>query len=495
VSDLLPLLVAVPLLGALAPLVVGVRRPGAVRRVTAAVLVVHLGVATAAVWGVVADGALSYVVGGLPAAYGIGLRLDAVSSAFVLLVAVASAAAHLAVRADPTGPTDSLWLLLVAGLTGVCVTADVFNLYVFLEISGLAAYALVASRRGAAAALAALNYLLVGTVGATLYLLGVGYAYVATGTLSMAALRVELAAAGYDSPLVVAAFVLVALGLSVKVALFPVHVWKPDAYRTAPTDVSVLLAALGSTVAGYALVRVTFDVFTASFLAAAPLVGSALTAAGLVSVLAGGYLTLRQTNLQRLFAYSSVLQFGLVVVGVGLATPAAVTGALVLLLGHAVAKGSLFAAAGAFERRYGAKTLADYAGLGRESPVLATAVAVLFASLVGLPPTAGFAGKWYVALGAVASGSWVAAAVVVLSTLLSLAYAGRIVERLFLAEGDQVGAVAADGGTDDASDGPDATSVRRTVALVVVAAFVVVVAGLASTALSAWFAPVVEGWL
>ena len=487
-SDLLPLLVAVPLLGALLPLVVGVGRPDAVGRVTAAVLLVHLGVAAAAVWGVVTGGALSYVVGGLPAAYGIGLRLDAVSSAFVLLVAVVSAAAHLAVRTDPTGPTDSLWLLLVAGLTGVCVTADVFNLYVFLEISGLAAYALVASRRGATAALAALNYLLAGTVGATLYLIGVGYAYVATGTLSMATLRVELAGAGYDSPLVVAAFVLVTLGLGVKIALFPVHGWKPDAYRAAPADVSVLLAALGSTVAGYALVRVTFDVFTASFLAAVPLVGAALTVIGLVSVVVGGYLTLRQTNLQRLFAYSSVLQFGLVVAGVGLATPAAVTGALVLLLGHAVAKGSLFAAAGVFERRYGAKTLADYAGLGRESPVLGVSVAVLFASLVGLPPTAGFAGKWYVALGAVASASWVAAAVVVLSTLLSLAYAGRIVECLFLAESDSAGVAVADGGPDD-------LSVRRAVALVAVAAGFVVVAGLTSTALSAWFAPVVGGWL
>jgi multicomponent Na+:H+ antiporter subunit D len=484
--DLLPLLVAVPLVGSLVPFAVSSARPALARAATGALLAAQVVLAAVVVAVVGAGGPLTYVVGDLPAAVGIGLLVDRVSALFVLLVAVAGAGFAL-VRVEPTGPSDSLWLLLVAGLTGVCITADVFNLYVFLEISGLAAYALVATRRDATAALAALQYLLVGTVGATFYLLGVGYLYVAAGTLAMADLRVELASVGYDSTLVVAAFALVVVGLSVKVALYPLHVWKPDAYAAAPSDVAALLATLGSTVAGYALVRITFGVFTEGFLSAVPLARTALLTVGVVGVLAGAYLTLRQSDVRRLLSYSSVLQFGLVVVAVGVATTGSVTAALVLLLANAVAKGGLFVATGVLARD-GATTVADYAGRARERPALAAAVAVAFASLVGLPPSVGFAGKWYLALSAVDGGRWLVASVVLASTLLSLAYAGRVVERLYVSpeSPDRAGAPVTDGGT---------AAETRAVVVVVAAAATTVALGLGSTAVADWVAPVVEGWL
>ncbi|WP_435361577.1 complex I subunit 5 family protein [Haloarchaeobius sp. DFWS5] len=511
-THLVPLLVAVPLLGAVVPFLLGGRFPRFSRRATAAVLLLQFALAILVVRDVARTGSVSYVVGGLPAAYGIGLLVDALSSVFVLLVAGSGAVFYCTVRTDATGPTDSLWLLLVAGLTGVTVTADVFNLYVFLEISGLAAYALVAGRRDGAAALAALKYLLVGTVGATLYLLGIGYAYVATGTLAMADLRVALAGVGYESPLVLASFAFVTLGLAVKLALFPLHQWKPDAYATAPVDVSALLATLGSTVPGYAFVRLTFDVYTVDLFAAVPLVQHSLLAVGVVSVLAGGYLTLRQSNLRRLLAYSSILQFGLVVVGLALATTAAVTGALVLLVANAVSKGGLYVAAGLFERERGATTVSAFAGLGRAWPVTAGAAAVVFASLVGLPPSAGFAGKWYVALAAVESDAWLVATVVLLSTLLSLAYAGRVVERLFLAGEAATAATpgrvpaehvrATDGGVGGNSPGvsesPPTVTLNRdrlAVGIVVGTAVATVVLGVGSSAFADWVAPVVEGWL
>jgi multicomponent Na+:H+ antiporter subunit D len=490
-SYLLPLLVAIPIVGALVPAVLGARRPVISRRLTAGVLVGQVGLAVAVLVAVAATGPRTYVVGGLPAAVGIGLRADAVSTVFVLLVAGTAAALYVTVRTNTTGPTDSLWLLFVAGLTGIAITADVFNLYVFLEISGLAAYALVAGRHGTRAALAAFHYLLVGTIGATLYLLGVGYLYVATGTLGMAGLRAELAAVGYGSPLVVTAFVLVTVGLGVKLALFPLQAWKPDAYAAATPDVSALLATLGSTVPGYALVRLVFDVFTVSFLDAVPIVRTGLVVVGVASVAAGGYLALRQSDVRRLLAYSSVLQMGLVVLGLAVATPAAVTAALVLLIGNAVAKGGLYAATGVFAGRFGATTVDGYAGLGRDAPLTAAAVSVALISLVGLPPTVGFAGKWYLVVAAVDSRGWVVVAIVLLSTLVSLAYAGRVVEQLYLAAAPG-GAepVATDGG--GLADGP---AHERTVVFVVVAALATVFVGLGSTELAAWFAPVVEGWL
>jgi multicomponent Na+:H+ antiporter subunit D len=516
-DDLLPFLVVVPLMGALAPLVLGARRPTLARGVTFAVLLVQVGLVAVVLTAVAASGPARFVVGGLPAAVGIGLRVDAVSAVFLALVAVAGAAIYL-VRTDATGPGDSLWLLVVGGLTGVCVTADVFNLYVFLEISGLAAYALVATGRGGDVALAALNYLLIGTVGATLYLFGVAYAYVVTGTLAMADLASAFSVVGYTSPAVVASFVLVTVGLGVKLALFPVQAWKPDAYATAPPDVAALLATLGSTVAGYALVRLTFDVYTVGFFEAVPTVRAGLLAVGSVSVLAGAAFTLRQSNVRRLFAYSSVLQYGMVVVGLALATPTAVTAALVLLLANGVAKGGLYVAAGAFERGFDARTVASYAGRGNDAPVTSLAVAVAVASLVGLPPSVGFAGKYLLVLAATDAGAWLAAGVVLISTVLTLVYAGRVVERLYLGSPDDVDGgggppaptvdVEARSGGDPATDGGHTVergpfrrgrlvpSLRTRAAAVTLAAAVATVSlGLGSSALVEWLMPVVEGWL
>jgi multicomponent Na+:H+ antiporter subunit D len=348
---------------------------------------------------------------------------------------------------------------------------------------------MVASARGADPALAALKYLLVGTVGATLYLLGVGYAFVATGTLAMADLSVALAAAGHDSTLVVTAFALMTVGLGVKLALFPLHAWKPDAYAAATPPVATVLATLGSTVAGYALVRIAYDVFTVAFLEAVPALRTLLLVAGATSVIAGGVLALRARDIRRLLAYSSVSQFGLFGVGVALATPAAVTGALVVLIGHAVAKGGLFVAVGSVTRRDGARSVGDYAGLADRAPLTAAAVTVLGISLIGLPPTVGFAGKWSLALGAIEAGSWVVAGVVLASTMLALAYVGRVVERCYLGTSGAAPAarLSADGGASGSAVPP--------VVVLVGAAVLVVGLGLGSSALAAWFEPVVEGWL
>jgi multicomponent Na+:H+ antiporter subunit D len=495
-GSLLPLLVAVPLLAALVPLALATRSRQSARWATGVVLVVQTGLAAAVVWLVATGDPIGYVVGGIPAAFGIGLLADRLSAALVLLVAAVALAVLASDRSGHDGAYYALWLLLVAGLTGVVVTADVFNLYVFLEISGLAAYALVAVDRGPDAALAALKYLLVGTVGATLYLLGVGYAYVATGTLAMADLATALAAAGHDSTLVVAAFALMMTGLGVKLALFPLHGWKPDAYAAAQPAVAALLAALGSTVAAYAVIRIVFGVFTPAFLAAVPVARTALLAVAAVSVVAGGLLALRATDVRRLLAYSSVSQFGLVTVGVALATPLAVTGAFVALVGHALAKGGLFVVVGALARDGGPRTVSDYAGLATRQPVVAALVAVLAVSIVGLPPTVGFAAKWYLALGAVGAGAWAAAGLVVASTLLSLAYAGRLVERCYVAPDAADRAVATDGGHERTAPAAVSAPVDLRGTVVAGLAVVAVVAlGFGSTALADWLAPVLEGWL
>jgi multicomponent Na+:H+ antiporter subunit D len=461
----LPFLVVLPVAGAVVALAFGRHRRLAGSVVTATLLAQVALAAVAAVRAVgAAGGRATHVVGGFAAPFGVELALDGVSALVVVLVPGAVLLVRTATRAPRPAPVGALSLLLVGGLSGVAVAADVFTLYVFLEITGIAAYALVAATgttAGGRAAVAAFRYLVVGTVGATLYLLGVGYLYVATGTLNVADLAARLPPL-YDSPLVLAGFALVAVGLGVKVALFPLHAWQPGAYDAAPDDVAAVLAALVSTVAAYALFRVLADVFTPAFLLGNPAVRTLSLAAALASVVAGSALAVRQARVKRMLAYSSVAQFGLVAAAFLLATRTAAFGGVVHLLGHAVVKVGLFLAAGAIAARTGARTVDDYVGLAARAPVHAALFGVLALTLVGVPPTVGFAGKWFVALGAVEAGAWGVVAVVLVSTLLTLAYVVRLLERMYGPVPTATAGQAARGGRPDTvADGGVATARRR----------------------------------
>jgi multicomponent Na+:H+ antiporter subunit D len=481
-TDAVVLAVVVPLLAGVVSLLAGLGRERSGWTVAVVATVLELGLALVVLATVLREGRVAYAVGGFLPPAGIELVADGLSAPVLVLVAAVSLAVVVyARRAGPRGNAFfTVYLLLVGGLAGVTLTGDVFNMYVFLEITGLAAYALVASGDSARSAVAGLKYLVVGTIGASLFLLGAGYAFVATGTLNMGDLSTQLAAAGYDSRLVLAAFGLLVTGLLVKIALFPVHSWQPDAYTFAPDSVSTLISALVSTVAAYALARVVFSVFTVEFFAAVPVARTALVYAAAVSIVAGSALAVVQSEIKRMLAYSSVSQFGMIVAAVALATESAAVGGLVHLLGHAVLKGGLFAAAGVVAVRTGARTVDDYAGLAGRAPVAAAAVAVLGLALVGVPPGVGFVGKWYIAVGAVESGRWVVAAVILVSTLLTLAYVARVLERMYFArEGTapSTPAVSTDGGSGDGR--PDVSP--GMVGVVVLAAVAAVALGFAGS--------------
>ncbi len=436
IDHLIVLLVVLPITGAAVPPLASLRYDRVGWGVAAVTMLGHAVISGLLAWSVWTDGVVRYAVGGFAAPYGIELVADGLTVLpAVLISAVSLGVLAYARRAGPHANTFySQFLLLVAGLSGMTVTGDVFNLYVFLEITGLAAYGLVASGRGARSAVAALKYLVIGTIGASLYLLGVGYALAATGTLNMADLSVKLAEVGYDSTLVLTAFGLIVAGLTVKVALFPLHTWQPDAYADSPDSVSAFISALVSTVSAYALARVLFSVFTVDFLEAVPAARMALLGVACVSIVAGSALAVAQTDVQRMLAYSSVSQFGLVIAGFAVATPLAVVGATVHLVGHAVMKGGLFAVTGIIERDTGATTVGGYAGMGGRTPVAAGVFTVLALAMVGVPPAVGFMGKWYIVLGAVNAGVWPVVVVLLASTLLTLAYFARLAEQLYFAE-------------------------------------------------------------
>ncbi|NUB93983.1 monovalent cation/H+ antiporter subunit D family protein [Haloterrigena sp. SYSU A121-1] len=463
--DLLPpLLIVAPILAATLPIALGLRfdRTGwSVAAITTAALFAAAGYLASAVH---AGGRVTHTLGGYPRTYGIQLVADQFSILVVLLVTgVATGVLAYTRRGGPRGNTFyTAYLLLVGGLLGISLTGDVFNLFVFLEISSLATYALVASGDGPESAVAALKYLILGTVAASMYLIGVAFVFMATGTLNM----VELAEAipnAERQTLIQAGFAFIVVGFATKVAQWPLHTWQPSAYEQAPDGATPLIAALVSTASAYAFGRLIVTVFEVDYLASMPRAASIVLTVGCVSVLAGTVLAVIQREVKRMLAYSSVSQFGLVIAAYGVViaggSETAFTGAAIHLVGHGILKAGLFLSAAIVATSYGARTVDEYAGLAKRRPVVAGAMAVLLFALVGVPPAVGFVGKWYIALGAVEAELWPVAAVIFLSTMLTLAYAARLLEKMYFtpaagaasARGHGPSTVATDGG--EQSDG------------------------------------------
>ena len=375
-----------------------------------------------------------YYLGGWAPPWGIEYVVDPLGGGMAVLVALL--ATLVAIYAGPhlrafslrrTAVFDSLFLLLTSGLLGITLTGDLFNLYVFLEISSLAAYALLESGGGRAVA-ATFRYLLIGTIAASFYLLGLGYLYAVTGTLNMADLAMRLPEVGGGSAVTVGVMLIV-VGLAIKMAVFPLHGWLPDAYTYAPPPVTMFIAAVMSKVSAYALLRLLFFVL--------PPTGSVETALAVLSwvaaagILAGSILALAQTDVRRMLAYSSVGQMGYVLLGLSLGNAAALTGALLHVMGHAVAKACLFGAVGSLPRQTVRAEIAGFAGASRRAPLTMAAFTLAALSLVGMPPTAGFFSKWYLLRGTLEADAWLFAAVLLISSLLSAIYFFRIIERIY----------------------------------------------------------------
>jgi len=520
---LLPVGIAVPLVAATFPLALGVKYERVGWPTAAVATTVFAGLAGAIGLEVARGGPLSHALGTYQPPIGIELVADELSVAVLALVAAVALATLVFARvAGPRGNSFySAYLLLVGGLAGLTLTGDLFNMFVFLEIVGISTYALIAADRSGASAYASLKYLVVGTVGASLYLLGVGYAFLATGTLNMLDMQAQIVAqASYADPLIRASYALIVAGLGLKIAVFPVHAWQPDAYQRAPDSVTTVVAALVSTVSAYALIRVSYTVFTVDFLAANDAITTGMLVVAGTSILAGSVLAAMQSDLKRMFAYSSVAQFGMIVAAVALANETALLGGIVHLVGHGLLKFGLFLGIGLLALGYGARELDDLASAARSAPYTSGAVALLGLGLVGIPPSIGFLGKWYIGVGAVESSmaggdpAGVGIAVVIfISTLFTLSYVARVIERFYFAgaglsgghgdDGDDHAGVAADGGHESATGDallapvegaprprfvPDRVPAGSLVVLVLTALSTVAL-GFGGFALFEWFAP------
>lgn len=433
------LVVLVPLVAALLIPVLALGSARAARIFALAALLLTQAMADLALHRVLVAGTWHYRLGGWAPPWGIEYVLDPLSGGMAVLVSFMAlltaiyAGPHLAgATRIRSGTFHALFLLLAAGLLGIVVTGDVFNLYVFLEISSLAGYALLASGTPRAA-VATFRYLLVGTVAATFYLLGIGFFYAATGTLNMADLGARLAG-GADPTLVGMGVALVTVGLAVKSAVYPLHGWLPDAYSHAPASVIPFVAAVMSKVGAYALFRMLYFV-----VGTAGAGGEALRLLGLaaaVAVVAGSAMALAQRDVRRMLAYSSVGQMGYVIMGFAIGNAAGVTGALLHILNHAVMKGCLFMSGGAVAWRTRVTSVREYAGMARRLPLTMAGFSLAALSMIGLPPTCGFFSKWYLVLGALQRGAWPFVVALVASSLMTAAYFLRLLERAYFGEAE-----------------------------------------------------------
>jgi multicomponent Na+:H+ antiporter subunit D len=381
------------------------------------------------------SGVVSYALGGWAPPLGIEYRVDLVSAYILILVSLMGALViTYAPRsvASEIAPERQAWfytmyLLCMTGLLGIAITGDAFNAFVFLEVSSLSTYVLIALGRDRRAVLSAYQYLIVGTIGATFYVLGVGLLYVMTGTLNLADIASRIGDVENIRPLL-AALAFITVGISLKVALFPLHLWLPNAYAFAPSVVTIFLASTATKVAIYLLLRYLFSIFGVVFVFDELPVTGILIALSVAAMIIASIVAIFQVNVKRMLAYSSIAQIGYITLGIALATQSGLTGGIVHIFNHAVMKAALFMAIGCIVFRTGAVKIEDLAGIGRRMPLTMGAFVIAGLGLIGVPGTVGFVSKYYLVLAALEQGLWWLAAIIVISSLIAVVYIGRVIE-------------------------------------------------------------------
>lgn len=397
---------------------------------------------------VLRSGPLTYEVGGWQPPWGIKIAVDYLSAYMIsfitivgfLIILYSTSYADKLISEKNKGIFFTLQLLLLGSLIGMAVTGDIFNLFVFLEIASLASYALVpiAGKKGRPGRFeASFRYLYMGAIASTFVLIGIGFLYMVTGTLTMSIISDQMAQARLEYPkLVLASLGFFVVGFSLKSALFPLHLWLPDAYAHAPLPVNALSSGLTIKVMAYALIRLFYTVYGINLLSSTILL-SLLKLLASLAIIVGSLYAIAQNDVVRILAYSSVSQMGYVILGASLGVQDGLTGGILHMLHHSVMKGTMLLAVGAVIYKTGKRDIRDLRGLGKTMPITMGAFSIAALSMVGIPPLTGFVSKWILLIGTVEAKSYASTFVILASSLLNAIYYLRLINYIHFKAPDE----------------------------------------------------------
>ncbi|MET0155340.1 MAG: proton-conducting transporter membrane subunit [Rickettsiales bacterium] len=372
-----------------------------------------------------------YFFGGWPAPMGIELRLNAAIAALLCVMSLTGVASTLNEFSESTNECATpqyhcLFLLCYAGLAGMALTYDMFNMYVFLEIGSLATYALIGLGRDRRALTSGFEYLILGSVGAGFILLGIGVVYFTTGTLNMEH-AASLLPRGAGTVLTGTALAFFAIGFAMKLAVAPMHIWLVNAYENAPGNASAFLSSAATKAALFGLIKIIYVVFGGELTMRTYRLSEFLFVAGAFNVVLGAYMAAMQHRLKRILAYSSVSHIGYMLLALSFSDAQGAAVVMTFVIHHGVVKSSLFLVADYFERRFGGR-LSDIKNAAASAPAAVATFALLALSLAGLPGTSGFSAKWAALSHAAERGEWGVVVTIVVGSLLAFVYLGRILE-------------------------------------------------------------------
>ena len=366
------------------------------------VSLVSFGISCALFNQVLDENTITYAMGGWVAPWGIEYYIDKLTTYMLLIVNGVAVLVSLGARESIEDEISSdriylfytAFLLNLTGLLGVIITGDAFNLFVFIEIASLSSYAIVSLGKDKRCLYAAFRYLIYGTVGASFILISVGLLYVVTGTLNIADLSQQLVNAE-NTATITTAFVFFVIGIAIKAAIFPMHLWLPDAYTYSPSIVSTFLAGTTAKVFIYVLIRFIYSLYGYEFSFFHESFDNLLIIIACGAILYGSYRAIKQDSLKRLLAYSSIAQIGYMILGIALITELGLAASLIHIFNHAFIKVGLFLAATAIIYSYGTDSIERLAGMAKTSPFTFVLFLISGLSIIGVPLTSGFISKWY----------------------------------------------------------------------------------------------------
>jgi len=468
------LLVAVPLLSALFISIAGWVDKRWCFPIAVAALSVAAGSSVGLLFEVLDQGKVIYLLGGWAPPMGIAYYIDHLNGLVLPVVSIVALLNLIAAKKsieqqfpEKTGPFYTLYVLMVAGMLGIVVTGDAFNLYVLLEITALSGYGLLAMGEERAP-LATLNYLYMGTIGACFYLLGVGYLYIVTGSLNMVDIA-RILPDLYQSKAVLAAFIICMVGVWLKMAFFPLHAWLPNAYTYASSAAGGLIAPLVTKVMVYVMIRLMLTVFTPAFTFSFLAVSDAVVWLAVIAIVMGAVLALAERDLKKMLAYIIVAEVGYMVGGAWLGNRAGMTGAILHIVNDALMTLCVFLVVGNIVYKVKGYAFENLQGLFRKMPFTMGAFVIGAMSIIGVPPTCGFFSKWYLITGAIAAGHYGFMAALLFSSLVSVVLFFRVFEICFHEP------FSDHHGHDHHSEAMDEAPVSMVVPLLIVAAILILV--------------------